>query len=238
MKLVIYTRTSTANGSGSDSLEAQAEVCAAWATEHGHKVVGVHRDEALSGGLPANERPGLQAALLELQAGTADGLIVHRLDRLARELTVQEAALAVAWASGPRVAVIEAVEGEILRDDPNDPMRSGLRKIAGVIAEIERNMIRARLQGGRRRKAAKGGYIGGPMVPYGSRLVDGAFEPIAAERLVIDRIVELRDGGAAWRAVADALNARGVAPPSGAAWYPMTTRRIYLAAVERRAAAS
>lgn len=47
----------------------------------------------MSGALPVHERPGLLAALEALEADEAHGLVVHRLDRLARELHVQEAAL-------------------------------------------------------------------------------------------------------------------------------------------------
>src|SRR4051794_11460956 len=51
MRLAIYCRTSTHNGGGTDSLGAQTEACRAWATERGHEIVAVHRDQALSGAL-------------------------------------------------------------------------------------------------------------------------------------------------------------------------------------------
>src|SRR4051812_32193761 len=122
MKLAAYLRTSTQNGAGSDSLAAQEEACRAWAKEHGHDVIVVHRDEALSGGVGVEGRPGLAAALVAIVDGEADGLVVHRIDRLARELHVQEVALAHAWSAGPQVRVFEVAEGgEVKRDDPNDP---------------------------------------------------------------------------------------------------------------------
>jgi DNA invertase Pin-like site-specific DNA recombinase len=93
--------------------------------------------------------------------GEADGLVVHRVDRLARELHVQEVALAHARSAGEHVKVFEVAEGgEIKRDDPHDPQRKFLRQVMGAAAELVRGMIAARLQGGRRRKAARGGYIG------------------------------------------------------------------------------
>src|SRR4051812_22353675 len=92
-RLAIYCRTSTLNGGGSDSLDAQEEACRAWAAARGREVVSAHRDQALSGGLGIEDRPGLPAAIVDLEEGVADGIVVHRLDRLARELHVQEVAL-------------------------------------------------------------------------------------------------------------------------------------------------
>lgn len=226
--MVIYARTSTANGKGQDSLEAQQDACRAWASEHDHEIVAVCRDEALSGGLGVEDRPGLARALLALEEDEADGIIVHRLDRLARELHVQEVALAHAWSQGEHVAVFEAVEGEVPRDDPNDPHRRFLRQVMGAAAELERGLIKARLHGGRRRKAARGGYVGGPRLHrrYGSRLVDGEYVPVPAEQAVIERMREMRQARVPWQGIADALNADGVPAPSGAGWYPMTVRRI------------
>lgn len=227
MKLVAYTRTSTQNGKGSDSLQAQEDECRAWAADNGHEVVIVFRDDALSGGLGIEARPGLAAALVALHDGDAEGLVVHRPDRLARELHVQEAALAHAWAAGGHVRVFEAAEGaEIMRDDPNDPQRRFLRQVMGAAAELERGLIKARLQGGRRRKAAKGGYIGGKLLHrrYGYDLVDGQYVPRGDEQAIIFRILNLRP--MPWSAIADTLNADKVPPPSGAAWYPATCMRI------------
>ncbi len=88
------------------------------------------------------DRPGLGAALVALESGEAEGLIVHRLDRLARELHVQKVALAHAWNVGDHVCVFEVVEGEVPRDDPNDPHRRFLRQVVGAAAELERGLIK------------------------------------------------------------------------------------------------
>jgi DNA invertase Pin-like site-specific DNA recombinase len=193
----------------------------------------VFKDDALSGALGIDKRPGLEAALVALEAGEADGLVVHRPDRLARELHVQEAALAHAWSVGDHVRVFEAAEGEeIKRDDPNDPQRRFLRQVMGAAAELERGLIRARLHGGRRRKAAAGGYIGGKRLHrrYGYELVDGEYEIVPGEIGVIQTILAWRIARPQWTfaQIADRLNADGVEPPSGKAWYAMTVRRIAL----------
>lgn len=233
MKLTVYARTSTQNGAGSDSLQAQEDACRAWAEANGHEVVAVFRDDALSGALGIEDRPGLADALVTLDDGVAEGLIVHRPDRLARELHVQEVALAHAWAAGDHVRVFEAAEGqEIMRDDPSDPQRKFLRQVMGAAAGLERGLIKARLQGGRRRKAAKGGYVGGARLHrrYGYRLIDGRYERVEHEQEAIDKIMAYRGsppGPLSWTFIADRLNALGIPAPSGAAWYPATCMRIY-----------
>jgi len=229
MRLIAYVRTSTANGAGQDSREAQADACRAWAAANGHEVVVVERDEAMSGRLGVEQRPGLLRALIALEDGTAEGIVVHRLDRLARELHVQEAALARAWLAGDHVEVYEAVEGRLKRDDPDDPHRTFLRQVLGASAQLERGLIRARLQGGRRRKAARGEWIGGHRLHrrYGYEVVEGRYEPVEAEQAVIDRMAALRAEGGTYRAVAAALAAEGIEPPvAGGEWHPTTVRKV------------
>jgi DNA invertase Pin-like site-specific DNA recombinase len=233
MKVAVYTRTSTQNGAGSDSLQAQEDACRNWAEANGHEVVSVYQDDALSGALGSEDRPGLAAALVALDDGAAEGLIVHRPDRLARELHVQEVALAHAWAAGDHVRVFEAAEGqEIMRDDPSDPQRKFLRQVMGAAAELERGLIKARLQGGRRRKAAKGGYIGGTRLHrrYGYELIEGDYRPVEHELEAISRIAGYRNatpGPMSWNFIAERMNALEIPPPSGAKWYPATCMRIY-----------
>lgn len=230
MRIIIYARTSTANGAGNDSLGAQEDVCRAWATEHGHDVVSVFVDDGLSGRLAVEQRPGLLAALMALEDGQADGLVVHRLDRLARELHVQEAALAQAWGAGEHVAVFEAVEGEIKRNDPDDPQRTFLRQVLGAAAELERGLIRARLQGGRRRKAARGEWVGGHRIHprYGYRVEHGAYVPVEAEQRAIRRMAELRASGSTYRAIVAELVSEGIDPPPSGTWHPTTVRKVLM----------
>jgi len=165
---------------------------------------------------------------MALEADAAGGLIVHRLDRLARELHVQEAALAHAWTIGASVAVYEAVEGEVKRDDPNDPHRRFLRQVLGAAAELERGLIRARLHGGRRRKAARGEWVGGHRLHrrFGYEVVNAAYVPVAREQEIIARLKAGREAGQSYRAIAAELNGAGVAAPAGAAWYPATIQRV------------
>lgn len=228
MKLVSYARTS-GTGDGEDSFEVQeARVCA-FAQRGGHEVVRCVRDEHVKGSVPLDERAGLLAALLAVQAGEADGVAVSAIDRFARELHVQEASLAALWKIGEHVTVFEVDRGELLRDDPEDPYRTFLRQVMGAAAQLERGMIRRRLSHGRRRKAAVGGYTGGPRLHprFGYRVVDREYVIEHDEYAIIERMAELHGAPMSYRAVAAALAAAGhEAPTVGGEWHPTTVRNI------------
>ena len=140
--LAIYVRTSTTNNE--DSIPAQESACRTYAEQHGLEVEGIYADVGTSGGLDLQDRDALSEAVLAVEEGRADGLLVHRLDRLARELHVQEATLSRVWQAGGRVH--EATHGEVLQDDADDPMRTFVRQVMGAAAQLERGLINARMR--------------------------------------------------------------------------------------------
>lgn len=227
MRIVAYVRVSTDRQAEKGfGLEVQIEAIKSWARAHGHRLVLIARDEGISGTRDAADRPGLTEALQALQEGKAEALLVPRLDRLARSLSVQEAALAHAWRSGARVFSCDA--GEVLADDPDDPMRTAMRQMMGVFSQLERSMLTARMRAGRQAKGAKGGYAyGGP--PLGYVAQDGSLAPDAREQATLRRIQQLRSEGLSLRAMARVLQAEGHSPKRSSTWHPQT-----LAAVIRR----
>jgi DNA invertase Pin-like site-specific DNA recombinase len=228
MRLIAYLRTSTNGEANGDSLAAQLDACQAWAESERHTIVSTREDAGLSGKLDVDRRPGLLDAVEMVEAGEADGLVVHRLDRLGRELHVQEAILGRVWAAGG--STFEAVEGEVARDDPDDTMRSAMRQMAGVFAQLERGMIAVRLSGGRRRKRERGGYSGGPTVPFGWKVEgegrEARFVPDPETAPTVETIRELRRSGLTLQAIAQRLNEDGVASPAGARWHVNSVRRV------------
>ena len=226
MNVVSYIRVSTATqveeGFG---LEVQERAVADWAARHGHVITAQYVDAGVSGTKEAADRPGLASALAALEDGVGEALVVPKLDRLARHLTVQEAVLAQAWRHGGRVFAVDV--GEILRDDPEDPMRTAMRQMVGVFAQLERAMIAARLRAGRRLKGAKGGYaFGAPR--FGQVAEDKELAPEPEEQATIGRIIELRRRvpPASLREIARALEAEGRRTKRGGRWHPGTLGRI------------
>lgn len=228
LRLIEYRRVSS-RGQLKDGygLDIQATDNGAFAEAHGFRIVETFTDGAVKGALPAEERPGLRAAL-EALANGADGLLVGKLDRLARELTVQEATLAVIWRRGKRA--FESASGEVLKDDPDDPMRTAMRQMVGVFAQLDRAMVAKRLRDGRKAKAATGrksvgAYAFGTQGEGTGRDRDAAVNP--EEARAVTRIVELRQGGKPYREIAATLDAEGFRPRRAASWSATAVRNIW-----------
>lgn len=224
VKLVAYLRVSTrAQADEGFGLEVQAEAIEKWIAKHGHELVAVMRNEGVSGTREAVDHEGLSEALSAIESGAAEGLVVARLDRLARSLTVQEAVLATVWKTGGRAFSVDV--DEIQRDDPDDPMRTFIRQVMGAAAQLERSMIASRMRAGRQAKHAAGGYaFGAP--PYGSRTEKKALVPVPHEQAIITRMVDLRAQGHALRAIAAQLDQEGLRPRRAARWDASAIGRI------------
>ena len=224
MRVVGYVRVSSReqvdHGLG---LDIQRRAIRRWAKTAGHRVVAIHEDAGVSGSNGVEDREGLPLALEDVRDGRAEGLVAARLDRLARSLTVQEAALATVWRLGGRVFTVES--GEVLPDEPDDPMRTAMRQMAGVFAELDRRLIVKRLRDGRRRKAELGGFAYGSPA-FGQRAKDGELVEDRDEQAAIARIAELHAAGASLREIAAALTAEGHRPKRSDRWHPQSLARI------------
>ncbi|MPY34103.1 resolvase [Streptomyces adustus] len=234
MRIVGYKRVSGL-GQVNDGfgLAIQDTALRGWAKTNGHKLIRIEEDEGVSGAKEAVDRPGLSAALLAVQEGEAEGLLVPKLDRLARALTVQEATLAFVWRAGGRVFAADS--GEVLQDDPDDPMRTALRQVVGVFAELDRRIVVKRLKDGRTAKAkagrkAVGSYAFGTHGQGKGRDRDAAPRP--DEQLAVARILELREAGDSYRVIAAALDAEGLKPRRAAQWSAMSVRAVVQRATE------
>jgi DNA invertase Pin-like site-specific DNA recombinase len=127
------------------------------------------------------------------------------------------------WALGAKAFTVDL--GEIPQDDPDDPMRTALRQMVGVFAQLERGMITARLRGGRRTKAAEGGYAYGAP-PYGWCSQDGELVPVPNEQAALARIRQLRAEQASYETIAQTLNTEGFRPRRGKVWHRAVVARI------------
>ena len=116
--------------------------------------------------------------------------------------------------------------GEVLPDDPDDPMRTAMRQMAGVFFQLERAMIIKRLRNGRTEKARQGGYAGFGSPAFGLRSVDKELIPDEAEQAAAARIVALRDEGRSLREIIAILDEEGIRAKRGGGWSPSTVSRV------------
>ena len=228
MDLVAYLRVSSDAQIDGFGLDVQERACRQWAKANGHRIVTVFKDAGISGTKDVAERPGLSDAIDTLRPPPrATGLIVARLDRLARALHVQESVLQVAWLAG--ASVFSADAGEVLQDDPEDPMRTFMRQVIGGAAQLDRSLIIKRMRDGRNAKAAEGRHAVG-QYRFGQhgegrgRERDAAANP--DEQNAVARIMELRHAGDSYRIIAEKLDAEGLRPRRAAGWSAMTVRNV------------
>ncbi len=227
MKPAIYLRVSTDkqadHGLGLDVQETAART---WAKTHGHKVATVIADEGISGASDLEARPGLVEVMDLIRSGRVGGVVVYRLDRLARDLIVQETLLGEFRRLGGQVFSSSAAEANYLTDDPADPSRKLIRQVLGAVAEYERAMTALRLQSGRAAKATAGGYAYGAP-PLGYVAEDGELSLCPDEAETLARIYELRDEGKSLREIAVVLETEDrPTKRGGSRWHPNTLSRI------------
>jgi DNA invertase Pin-like site-specific DNA recombinase len=226
VKVVVYLRVSTdRQADGGLGLEVQEAACREWARAAGHRIVAMTRYEGISGSNGIDTRVGLADALELLRAGKAQGLVVYRLDRLARDLVLQEQLLAEVRRMGADVFTTSSAEADYLVDDPADPSRRLIRQVLGAVNEYERAMIALRLRAGKARKIAHGGY-GGGRPPYGYRAEGRDLVADEAEQAVLERIRQFHVDGHSTRSIARALAADGITCRGAARWHPSHMARI------------
>src|ERR1043166_1687677 len=95
----------------------------------------------------------------------ADGVrlvLIEKLDRLARDLMVQETIIGDLRKHG--FDLISLAEPDLLQDAPP---RKLMRQIMGAVSEYEKTMIVLKLRGARQRMKAKTGHCEGAK-PFGS----------------------------------------------------------------------
>lgn len=225
-RAVIYLRTSTESQVDRQGPKVQEDQCRAYASHAGLDVVTVLHEAATTG--KTEERPFYAESLVMVEDGDADAVIVSSLDRLARTLTVQEGLLARAWSTGAEVHAANL--GLIAQDDPDDPMRTAMRQMVGVFAQLDRSMLTKRMMDGRRKKKALGGK-GEGQYPFGFTK-EG---PHPAEQLTLDRIRELVSlDKLSFDEAATVLNSEGRSTRSGSAWTRQNLARVCNTAGIRR----
>ncbi|GAA1377263.1 recombinase family protein [Streptomyces beijiangensis] len=224
MRLAGYIRVSTGSQLDGFGLEDQERIVRRWTRENGHKLAHLFIEKAVSGTIAGEDRPELAAALSWIEDKKAGGLVAPNLDRLARELVVQEAALAQVWKHDGKVFMAD--QGELLPDDPEDPMRTAMRQMMGVFAQLDRGMIVAKLRRGRRIKGEKGQYAYGAP-PYGWAAHKKELTKEELEQAGRARARELRDEDElSYREIAAVLEAEEIRPKRGERWHPETVRRM------------
>jgi DNA invertase Pin-like site-specific DNA recombinase len=214
--LIGYVRVSTSQqGRSGLGLEAQKEALARFAATEGYELGRVFVEVETGKGADAlDRRPQLAAALSEARRQRCS-VAVAKLDRLSRD---------VHFISGLMAHRVPFVVAELGADV--DPF---ILHLFAALAEKERAMISVRTRAALAAAKARGVTLGGPKLAEARKVAVAAIEAAADNHAsnVLPLIREIKKAGATTlRAIADALNARGVSTARGGRWYAMTVSNV------------
>ena len=213
-----YIRVSDTSQVEGDGLTRQELAVKKYAKAHDLEVVEIYKEEGVSGTL--EDRPTLARLMLSLEQNHhgVKIVVIERLDRLARDLMVQEAIVRDFQKQG--FELISTCEGKDLAS--NDPTRKLIRQIMGAVAEYDRAMLVLKLRVARERKKLKEGRCEG-RIPYGKD---------EKEKEVIQKVKLMRRDrrggfkGMTLESIATTLNAQGYTTRTGKKFTPTQIHNI------------
>ena len=209
-----YLRVSGLGQVEGDGFVRQEQAIRKYAAANGFQVTKVFREEGVSGKTELEGRAALKDMLEALASNGAKTVIIEKLDRLARDLMIQESIIGDLRKRG--FNLISVTEPDLCSDEPTRVM---MRQIFGAIAQYDRAMTVAKLRGARERKRAKEGRCEG-------RKAYGEHPEHRDEQAAIERIRTLRNQGLPLISIATVLNDEGFTSRSGGAWHPTQVSRV------------
>ena len=172
-----YLRVSSRGQVKGDGFPRQRAAITRYAKAHRIEIVGEYREPFT--GTDA-DRPQFQAMVAELMTNGVRTILVERLDRFARDLTVQLQLLAYLQAKGITLISVDTGE-DVTAAMIEDPMRKAMVQMQGIFAELEKAMLVAKSRKARQRIRDKTGRCEGPKL-FGEK---------PGEQETLDRILEL-----------------------------------------------
>lgn len=209
-RAVIYMRRSEAN-ENQYTFETQEDDCTALAARNGYSVVGVVKDDNLTGHDSLDQRPGLKEVRRMVRSGEVDVILVWKYDRLARDFLDQAFVIREAKMCGGRVeSATEPV--------PDGAMGWVMQAMHGGMSEMEWHKTKERLRSGVEKRVAHGKYLASNRAPYGYMFADSKKtrlvpDPLTAPTVV--RIFEMSASGVSNHEIARTLTREGIPSPSG-----------------------
>jgi len=222
LKVVAYCRVSTDNQKEEGTVSLQVDDIKEYCQKKGFDLIDTFKDEGVSGGLEDRLALASLFNFLEGQEGKEiKAVVVWKLDRLARDLYIQEHLIKKIELLNKRL--VSTKEADL---DSNDPMRKAFRQFMGIVAELEKAFITMRLSGGRIQKAKKGGYAGGG-IALGYLTKEKELQPTKQEAETIKTIFALKKGKRlSINEIARFLQEEGYQTKRGGNWYASTVNYI------------
>lgn len=162
-RAAIYTRVSTERQAEEGfSLEAQRDILIEVANRKGLEVYREYSDPGVSGG--SFKRPGIQMLLQDMKARKFDTIIVHKLDRLSRNMGDLYELIGLVNKLDIRLIIASQGSEEI---DTRSPMGKAFLYFSGIWAEIYLDNLREETLKGITKKIQMGGrHMSRPPLGY------------------------------------------------------------------------
>ena len=206
-----YLRVSGRGQIEGDGFPRQLKAIRDYAAAHGIRIVNVYREEGVSGTTDSADRPAWTELMTALHGNGVRVVVIERLDRLARDLLVQETIIAELRRNG--FELVSVAEPDLMA---SDPQRVFYRQLMGAMAQLDKSNIVAKLRGARMRKRAKDGRCEGRK-PFGF---------YAGEDVALKRMKALRSEGLGFDRIAARLNTEAVPTRTGKPWHGVVVNRI------------
>lgn len=151
-----YIRVSGKGQVSGDGFTRQEKAIRDYAKANGITIEHIYREKGVSGTL--KNRPALTDMMIDLEQNGhgIHTVIIERIDRLARDLMIQETILDDMQKKS--IEIVSVTDGDLLEDDPT---RKLVRQVLGAIAEYDKEMTVQKLRAARNRKRAVNGKCEG-----------------------------------------------------------------------------
>jgi len=214
VKAFSYLRVSGRGQVDGDGFPRQRQAIKTWAAANGHRVVQEFREAGVTGDRETMDRPAWADMMTALHSDGVKTIIVEKLDRLSRQLMIQEATIAELQKNG--FTLISVQEPDLMS---NDPTRVAFRQMMGVFAQYDKTQIVLKLRAARQRVRAKEGRCEG-------RIFYGQHPDHPEELKILARMRTLRAAGLGFDRIAAKLNAEQLPTRTGKRWHGVVVNRI------------
>jgi len=208
-QVVAYLRVSSQGQKDGDGFSRQIHAIKDYCKVHNYNIIHFFKDTFTG---TQEERP----ALTDLIAQDVKTIVIERLDRLARDLMVQEIIIREFKEKG--FNLISAAEGPDLCAD--DPSRKVIRQLMGAFAEYDKSMLVAKLRAGRDRKRKEGKVEGRK-----------GYRDKEEGKIILQRLRQMRKKKPGYtrktyKEIADILNSEGTTTLDGNWWTLYRVARV------------
>ena len=225
-RVFAYLRVSGVGQIKKGGYDRQIKVIKNFCKDQGYEIAHIYSEKGVSGAKDELDRPEFQHMLSDILANGVNTIVVEGLDRLARELRIQEQILM--YLARKEICLISANTGEDVTEAVrSDPIKKALIQIQGVFAELDKSQLVVKLKNGREKKKAEQGKCEGRK-HYG--------EESEEERKIIKRITYMRrlsrgaEKRTSFQNIADKLNEEGIKTRLEKKWTASGVKRV----VDRR----